>query len=115
VLAALRRIRGFFVSDFSGEARFEAHEDAKVPWWQAGAKRSTAGCPPASSRLHIAGARRSGDVWSAERACQLVDYVMRRSQPPRADPTFMSAPDKAGSRGHDNRQRKRHHTFGQRN
>jgi nicotinamidase-related amidase len=104
VLAALKEgYEVFFVSDCSGGGTVEAHEDAKVRMVQAGAKPinwlAVTGewAPDYTSPERAA----LGDVWSRRGGGvgQLVDYVMAQVAAGLVPmPTFMSAPDKAGSR-----------------
>jgi ketosteroid isomerase-like protein/nicotinamidase-related amidase len=103
VLAALKEgYEVFFVSDCSGGGTVEAHEDAKARMVQAGAKPinwlAVTGewAPDYTSPERAA----LGDVWSRRGGGvgQLVDYVMAQVSAGLVPmPTFMSAPDKAGS------------------
>lgn len=104
VLAALKEgYEVYFVSDCSGGTTVEAHEDAKARMVQAGAKpinwlAVTGEWVPdykAPERAAV------GDVWSRRGGGVglLVDYVFAQVTAGLVPmPTFMSAPDKAGSR-----------------
>ena len=104
VLAALKEgYEVFFVSDCSGGGTVEAHEDAKVRMVQAGAKPinwlAVTGewAPDYTSPERAA----LGDVWSRRGGGVglLVDYVFAQVTAGLVPmPSFMSAPDKAGSR-----------------
>ena len=93
----------YFVSDCSGGTTVEAHEDAKARMVQAGAKPINwlAVTGESVPDYKAPGRAAVGEVWSRRGggAVLLVDYVMAQVAaglvPP---PSFMSAPDKAGSR-----------------
>jgi nicotinamidase-related amidase len=104
VLAALKEgYDVYFVSDCSGGTTVEAHEDAKARMVQAGARPINWLAVTAEWAPDYTAPERAalGDVWSRRGGgvVLLIDYVMAQVAaglvPP---PSFMSAPDKAGSR-----------------
>ena len=104
VLAALKEgCDIYFVSDCSGGGTVEVHEDAKARMVQAGAKPINWLAVTSEWVPDYASPERAalGDVWSSRGGgvALLVDYVLAQVTAGLVPmPSFMSAPDKAGSR-----------------